>query len=127
MLIKLNTKSNISFVGNELLLKHVFFNLIKNALYSLKISRKGLIKIWIGKFQHKSCLFFLDTGVGMGKQQLEEVFNNFTKSNECGNGVGLLFCKMVMQEFGGNIYVKSRKGKYIYAYFSLKFNFISYE
>ncbi|MGV8949113.1 MAG: hypothetical protein ACOH2E_07125 [Candidatus Paracaedibacter sp.] len=46
MLISWENNTDFIFHGNALLMKHVLFNLLKNALYYVKAARKGDIAIW---------------------------------------------------------------------------------
>jgi len=57
-----------------------------------------------------------DTGIGMAKDQLEKLFNGKVNSetgtnNESGTGMGLMFCKDLVERCGGKIWVSSREGQ----------------
>ncbi|HEY9004152.1 MAG TPA: tetratricopeptide repeat-containing sensor histidine kinase [Mucilaginibacter sp.] len=56
-----------------------------------------------------------DTGVGMPKQQLDKLFKSKVDSghgtnNESGTGMGLLFCKDLIEKCHGKIWVESQPG-----------------
>ena len=56
-----------------------------------------------------------DTGVGMTAEQSEKIFKGKMQSkigthNESGTGMGLLFCKDLIEKCNGTIWVKSKQG-----------------
>lgn len=105
-------KSDFSFLGDELLMTHVLFNLLKNALYYLKAANKGEIHIWCEQNETQHLLHFKDTGLGMGADVLPHIFDRFYTRTHKGTGVGLAFCKLVMESFGGGITCQSIKDEF---------------
>lgn len=105
-------KCDFSFHGDELLMTHIIFNLLKNALYYVKAANKGEIQIWCDKNEKFNILHFKDTGQGMDAEVLSKIFAPFVTNTYHGTGVGLAFCKLVMQSFGGDIVCDSVKGEY---------------
>jgi len=108
------------FRGNELLTVHILFNLIKNALRHIDKAGKGQITLDI---QPKTAdiksnrLIFRDTGDGIPPESLPYIFMRFYTSNRdsdsvLGAGIGLAFCRDVMQAFGGAIECTSQYGEY---------------
>jgi signal transduction histidine kinase len=55
-----------------------------------------------------------DTGSGIPQQALPHIFAPFfsTKRTSGGAGMGLTFCKRVMEAFGGSIRCESAEGEY---------------
>ena len=55
-----------------------------------------------------------DNGGGIDPQNLDKVFDPFFTTKEVGQGMGLglSICYRMMKEQGGNISVKSEKGKF---------------
>ena len=100
------------FKGSPLLMQHVLFNLMKNALYAIADAQKGEISIWTESDERQHRLVFKDTGKGMSRAQQSKLFNHFYTTTFMGTGIGLSFCKMVMHRFGGEISCKSELGKY---------------
>lgn len=111
-LIFIDVKEDFEFIGNFLMMKHVFFNLIKNALHYIKDAQKGEIRIWSELGEKTNKLYFEDTGKGISKKNLPYIFKQFFTQTTWGTGVGLAFCKMVMTKLGGNIECESIEGKY---------------
>ena len=110
---------DFQFRGSKLLMQHVLFNLIKNALYVIATAQRGEINIWTGFGEKFNYLYFKDTAKGMTSQQLSQLFNHFYTTNFLGTGIGLSFCKLVMHGFGGNIICEAVEGEY--ALFILSF------
>ncbi len=93
----------------------VFRNLVTNAV---KFSNKGgKIAITSSEEENYSSVTVSDSGVGMDKEQLENLFSidktitTTGTSNETGTGLGLLLCKEMVEKHGGTISVKSEKGR----------------
>lgn len=105
-------RGNFQFMGSKLLMQHVLFNLMKNALYVIATTQRGEIKIWTESGDKYNFLHFKDTAVGMTNQQLSQLFNHFYTTTFMGTGIGLSFCKLVMIEFGGNIVCDAVEGEY---------------
>ncbi len=110
--IKWSDNSDFLFKGNELLMMHVLFNLLKNAIYYVRAARKGDIEIWLEQGKRYNRLHFKDTGQGIPRKVLPHIFDRFYSETENGTGLGLAFCKLVMHSFDGDIYCNSKFGEY---------------
>lgn len=89
-------------VGDESRLTSVFRNLLSN---SLKYGGKA---IEIG--YHDSVFYVKDDGIGIAPRNLEKVFNAGVRLKSItvdGVGMGLTFCKKVIAQHGGRIWVES--------------------
>lgn len=118
-LISWEDHSDFTFYGNTLLMKHILFNLLKNALYYVKAANKGAIFLWTETTPKGNFLHFKDTGKGMPASMISHIFDPFYTQMRHGTGVGLAFCKSVMDSFGGSISCASKEGEY--TTFILKF------
>ncbi len=107
---KNKTNQDFSVKSDKLLLMHVLFNLLKNALYYT--ANKGDIQIWLEKGSAYNMLYFKDTGEGISPDILSHIFERFFTRTYHGAGVGLTFCKNVMESIGGNITCESVEGSY---------------
>lgn len=103
---------DFTFHGDALLVVHILFNLIKNALYFMKRAGKGSIQIWTEKGIRNNVLHFKDTGTGISPDILPHVFDQFFSTESNGAGIGLAFCKLVMQSMDGTIECFSVVGEY---------------
>lgn len=112
MLISWENNTDFIFYGNALLMKHVLFNLLKNALYYVKAARKGEISIWAESTPKGNYLYFKDTGKGVSASVVSHIFDRFYAHTRHGTGIGLAFCKTVIESFGGTIVCDSIEGEY---------------
>jgi signal transduction histidine kinase len=104
--------ADFTFKGNELFMTHIFFNLLKNALYHIKAARKGNVHIWLELGDKMNKLYFKDTGTGIPAKYMPHLFTQFFTKSHRGTGLGLTFCKLVMESFGGSIICRSIEGEY---------------
>lgn len=104
--------NDFSFYGDKILMIHVLFNLLKNALYYIQAAKKGKINIWCEKKENNHILYFKDTGQGIPSKVLPKLFEKFYTTTYHGTGLGLAFCKMVMAGFSGDIKCVSEYGQF---------------
>lgn len=102
-LIDLNLNDDFTFHGDNILTTHVLFNLIKNALYFIEQTRKGQIFLGISEIEAYNILHVKDTSKGIPREELPHIFERFYSKRNGGTGVGLAFCKLVMESFQGKI------------------------
>jgi two-component system CAI-1 autoinducer sensor kinase/phosphatase CqsS len=106
---------DFQFRGSDILLMHVLFNLLKNALYYIAVAGKGEVFIWVEpNAVGENRLFFMDTGQGIPAHLQPRIFDRFFTSMETGrgSGIGLSFCRMVMEGFDGRIECESVHGEF---------------
>ena len=89
-------------------IKRVFENLIRNA--SEAMPEGGDISISISEEDDNVRIDFADTGVGIPKEVLRNLFKPFVTTKATGTGLGLSFCKKTVEAHGGEISVKSKVG-----------------
>lgn len=123
-LIEVAGSENFQFNGVRQLIVHVFYNLIKNALYAIAANNNtGSITISIRNEKDHNRVYFKDTGSGIDAEVLPHIFDNFysTRSADSGGniGIGLSFCKNVLAHFNAGIECMSEEG--IYTEFILSF------
>ncbi len=102
------------YQGDERLIKHVLFNLIRNALRAIKTAGKGEIFIQCCLDKNFNCIVFRDTASGIEPEYLPKIFNKFETTDDAhsGTGLGLAFCKLVMESYGGKIECHSEFGQF---------------
>lgn len=105
-------EGDFDFWGSKLLMQHVLFNLLKNALYAIDTAQRGEIKIWTESVGNTRVLYVNDTAKGMSRAQLACLFQNFYTTTYMGTGLGLSFCKLVMKRFGGDIRCEAKEGEF---------------
>jgi two-component system, CAI-1 autoinducer sensor kinase/phosphatase CqsS len=113
-LVQYVCQSEFQYRGSCLLLTHTIFNLIKNALHSVLRAGKGHITVTIHRNGKHHLISVRDTGTGISEKDQRHMFEQFysSKSIDEGSGVGLSFCKRVMESMDGSITCKSRLGEY---------------
>jgi two-component system CAI-1 autoinducer sensor kinase/phosphatase CqsS len=110
--------TDFTFHGSEMLMVHVLFNLLKNALRGMASVDSALISIRIVTGPRTNQLLFRDTGAGIAPDVLPHIFTRFYTSSagiddaSIGTGIGLAFCRDVMRGAGGAIDCKSVEGMF---------------
>jgi two-component system CAI-1 autoinducer sensor kinase/phosphatase CqsS len=98
---------------NETLYIFVLFNLIINAFYFIKPYPDAKILIRLKKGSQYNKIYVKDTGPGIPEENRERLFAPYYSSGKKGGtGLGLAYCKRVMQAFGGDIICDSELGNY---------------
>jgi len=113
-LINVNVTNDFMVHAPKLLLVHVFFNLLKNSIYYAQKSPNGTVFIQIGNSRTRHEIEVTDTGPGIQGASRRRIFDRFFTAADTGQGagIGLSFCKMVMESIGGEIQCESREGEY---------------
>jgi len=98
----------------RILVVHVIFNLLKNALYYVRKAGRGDIRISMRIAETANEVIVEDTGTGVPMQNLRRIFERFFTTTETGHGagIGLSFCQLVMTGIGGRIGCESELGAY---------------
>jgi two-component system CAI-1 autoinducer sensor kinase/phosphatase CqsS len=110
--INIQKGSEFTIWGSDILLVHILFNLIKNALSHT--DKSGAIYISSHTDKQYNRLVFKDTGKGISAKKLPYIFDDFYTTSECGagTGVGLSFCKNAMKQMNGKINCHSVFGEF---------------
>ena len=108
-------EGDFQFYGSAYYTQHMLFNLIEN---SHKHSQQDCT-LQIRLNNHR--LHVKDTGRGISKNALPYIFDPFFTTDATAMGLGLAFCKLVMQAYGGVIICKSKQGKQSFTEFILTF------
>jgi signal transduction histidine kinase len=96
---------------NSVLFEWVIENLVKNAVDAMK--GKGKISISITEEENKVVINISDTGEGIDRSIIKNIFKPGVTSKKRGWGLGLSLSKRIIEEYHkGSIFVmKSEKGK----------------
>ena len=109
----LDLVQDFEFRGDENAFIFVLFNLFKNSLFYLVNKPDGKIQIRLENGKDMNTLYFKDNGLGIPKDKLSSIFDNFmTYGKKEGTGLGLAFCKRVMIAFGGDVTCQSEYGQW---------------
>lgn len=103
------------------MLELVITNLLKNALHSIQKADKGKITIHVERMcdARFNILRFKDTGSGMSKSTLSQIFVPFYTTRSNGNGLGLPFSRKALALFGSDISAHSVENEF--AEFTIRF------
>lgn len=97
------------------LLDHLVFNILKNAVYAIQAAGRGTggeIRIWAETGHRANRLHFRDNGQGIPAAVVGRIFNPFFSTRVNGAGLGLHFCRTVMNRFDGEVHCRSELGRY---------------
>lgn len=103
------------FKSDPVLLGSIFQNLIDNA-YKYSNPDNRILKIHIKKLKKNLVIRFSDKGIGIPAKDINNIFKKFfrvqNQYNQQGSvGLGLAFCKELVNFMNGTISVKSSEGK----------------
>lgn len=100
------------FVGDALRIRQVLLNLVSNAV---KFTDRGRVDVTVQSEDSGVRFSVRDTGIGMGPQELAQLFQSFTQVDGSatrrfgGTGLGLAISKKLVEGMGGTIGVESQK------------------
>ncbi|MCQ8895640.1 ATP-binding protein [Limnobacter humi] len=117
-----------NLVGDPLRIGQIFKNLVGNAI---KFTQRGYVSVSAKILERQDDQVTLqfsvsDTGIGMSKDKLQNVFDKFTQADSSttrmygGSGLGLSIAKELVHLMGGDIHVQSTLGKGSVFNFTLK-------
>lgn len=113
-----------SLYGNPVELRMLFQNLISNALKFRKEDSPPMVRVKSvdrGGFV-EFCVS--DNGIGIDAADYEKVFFIFQRLNPTekyeGSGLGLAYCRKIVELHGGKIWIKSNLGVGSFFYFTIK-------
>jgi signal transduction histidine kinase/CheY-like chemotaxis protein len=106
-------------IGDQIRLNQILSNLLSNAM---KFTSTGSITVLIKELsrtanQSKIEFTVSDTGIGIPKDKLVDIFENFTQASSDttrhfgGTGMGLAICKKLVELQGGTISIESEPDK----------------
>lgn len=113
--VVIRIRRDFLFVASRTLFLQVIDNLLKNALKALAASsaavRPGDLVINIGTVRNRGQIAVTDRGPGMNAALQARIFEPFfSTSHGASHGLGLAFCKYVVQAANGDIRVSSEPG-----------------
>lgn len=118
---KIKTKLNLNETGlihaSKSHISQVIGNIIKNAVEAMHGQKNQALTISTSDFKDFVWLKIEDTGSGIDQNDLDRIFEPLftTKNSEngimTGNGLGLPFCKRMIETYGGQINISSQKNQ----------------
>jgi signal transduction histidine kinase len=94
-------------------IKQAFLNLVKNAFEAMPEGGEFTIKIGRKPDSPKHIeILFIDNGIGIKKENLNNLFNPFFTTKLRGTGLGLAICRrIIVERHHGKIYIESEEKK----------------
>jgi signal transduction histidine kinase len=110
--LRINENAEATIEGNEFYLERVITNIIENSIKYSKDHPDILINI--RKLADKVEIEIADKGIGMTRQQIDKVFDNFYRvqtgnvHNTKGFGLGLSYAKLITEKLHGTIVMEGQ-------------------
>jgi len=105
----LEVPDNLVVLGEEHLLRQIFWNLSRNALQAMPDG--GRLKITAEKREHTAIIRWRDNGMGMSDETRHRAFEPFFTTQSTGTGLGLAVVYSAVQEHGGSVDILSTPGR----------------
>jgi signal transduction histidine kinase len=97
--------------ADPLQLKEVFTNLITNAYQAIEV-KKGVVEVKASVKSGKRVIISVkDSGVGINREDMGNIFKPFFTRKTKGTGLGLVICRDLINMHNGSIDIKSKPGK----------------
>jgi signal transduction histidine kinase len=101
-----NAAGALQINGDEKKLRRVFENIIINAIEAA--NEKGRITIHIHQKGDYLRFAFADCGTGIAKEYLDRIWQKDRRRDARGFGLGLPYCRQIVEQHGGSIKIFSR-------------------
>ena len=108
--------------GDPALLRHVWLNLLDNALKFTAPKPHARIEIGAAAGAGETVYFVRDTGVGFDMRYADKLFSTFQRlhgSEFGGTGIGLAIVKRIVTRHGGRVWAEGKVGEGATFYFAL--------
>lgn len=97
------------FLMDAAKMRQVFLNIIRNAVQSMP--NGGKLEIVSSRRDKVCSVVFRDEGVGISEEGLPHIFEAYYTTKKEGSGLGLMIVYQIIQDHGGRVEVKSKRGK----------------
>lgn len=104
-----NVTDEVPVLIDNIQMKQVLINLIKNSLEA--INESGTIIIHLNKSERDAIIIVSDDGTGMEPERLERIGEPFYSTKEKGTGIGLAVCQKIIHRHHGQISFQSKKNE----------------
>lgn len=99
----------INISGDELHLKQVFVNILKNAIEAT--DQGGSVTLRLKRAKNEALIEIRDTGTGITPETLQKLGTPFFTTKLDGTGLGLSVSQRMIEEHGGKMEIDSKVGK----------------
>lgn len=91
-------------------MKQAFYNLIRNACQAMA-ETGGKLTVSAAFNDFEVIVSFQDSGKGISRENMGNLFQPFFTTRKTGTGLGLLIVRRIIREHGGEIDIESRQGE----------------
>ena len=115
--VKIEIPKVLTIFAIDIQIQQAIMNLILNARDAM-LGKGGILTVRAGPQENGVLIEVSDTGCGIPAENREKIFEPFfttkadlkNQSGSCGTGLGLAFCKKVIELHNGSVSVESRQG-----------------
>ena len=105
--VEAGAKDPVVFADSEQL-KQVFFNVIGNAIDAMDKDPK--LRVITSGDDENVYVQFVDSGVGIAKEDVPKVFEPYYTTKKGGHGIGMMIVYRIMRDHGGDVGIDSKPG-----------------
>jgi signal transduction histidine kinase/HD-like signal output (HDOD) protein len=105
-----NRSGRCAFVADRNMMVQIFINLFNNSIRA--VGEKGAIEVECRREKGKIIVHFIDDGIGVERDKLDQIFEPFftTRGTADGTGIGLSITRKMVTLHGGSIKALPRSG-----------------
>lgn len=110
-------------IGDQIAMRTIFGNLLRNAVQYLDADRPGNILVWSSETEKHYVIAVQDNGRGIDEKDFDRVFEIFRRvgrQDTTGEGMGLAYVQTLVRRHGGHIWFESLLGEGTTFYVSLR-------
>lgn len=108
IVLDLSIDENLPYItGDRTQFRQVFLNIIQNSIEAMQNGGSLRIKCHLVNFEIHTTIE--DTGIGIPANLISKVFQPFFSTKHGGTGLGLAVSKQVIEQYKGQIFIKSTK------------------
>lgn len=92
---------------------HVIINILKNAFYFTHNLSKAKIRVELSKTNTENMISICNNGEPIPSHLINRLFDRYFSTTQSGAGVGLTFCKRIVEMMGGKIICRINKDNWV--------------
>jgi two-component system, NtrC family, nitrogen regulation sensor histidine kinase NtrY len=98
-------------MADKRLIVQAALNILRNSIQAMETVKNPQVKIAAKQNGNKVHVQFIDNGVGIDPEDIENVFIPFFTTKPDGSGIGLTISRQLLNIQGGQLEIQSQKGK----------------
>lgn len=121
--VELEAAGELPVLGDPRRLQQVILNLVLNARDAMPDG--GVIRVLLSREEETARVRVADEGCGLQGSDPERLFEPFTTSKEKGSGLGLALSRRIVEEMGGELWLRERSGGGVEAALTLPLHMVT--